>query len=69
MGESTEPVTQVLQAVGAGEEHAAEKLLPLVYRELHKLAAHNTAPSHVTYLCFPVQICRFLRPFGFSFSY
>ena len=32
MGDSTEPVMQVLQAVGAGEEHAAEKLLPLVYR-------------------------------------
>jgi RNA polymerase sigma factor (TIGR02999 family) len=39
MGESTEPVTQVLQAVGAGEEQAAEKLLPLVYEELRKLAA------------------------------
>ena len=39
MGESTEPVTQVLQAVGAGEEHAAEKLLPLVYEELRRLAA------------------------------
>jgi RNA polymerase sigma factor (TIGR02999 family) len=43
MGESTEPVTQVLQAVGAGEEHAAEKLLPLVYEELRKLAAHKMA--------------------------
>ena len=39
MGESTEPVTQVLQAVGIGEEHAAEKLLPLVYEELRRLAA------------------------------
>jgi RNA polymerase sigma factor (TIGR02999 family) len=43
MGESTAPVTQVLQAVGAGEEHAAEKLLPLVYEELRKLAAHRMA--------------------------
>src|ERR1039458_5914499 len=43
MGESTEPVTQVLQAVGAGEENAAEKLLPLVYEELRKLAAHKMA--------------------------
>src|SRR5664280_2700909 len=43
MGDSMEPVTQVLQAVGAGEEHAAEKLLPLVYEELRKLAAHKMA--------------------------
>ena len=43
MGESTEPVTQVLQAVGAGEEHAAEKLLPLVYDELRRLAAARMA--------------------------
>ena len=43
MGESTEPVTQVLEAVGAGEEHAAEKLLSLVYDELRKLAAQRMA--------------------------
>ena len=43
MGESTEPVTQVLQAVGIGEEHAAEKLLPLVYEELRRLAAARMA--------------------------
>ena len=43
MGESTEPVTQVLQAVGAGEEQAAEKLLPLVYEELRRLAAQKMA--------------------------
>jgi RNA polymerase sigma factor (TIGR02999 family) len=49
MGESTAPVTQVLQAVGAGEERAAEKLLPLVYQDLRKLAAHKMAgraPRH-----------------------
>jgi RNA polymerase sigma factor (TIGR02999 family) len=38
-----EPVTQVLQAVGAGEQHAAEKLLPLVYEELRRLAAAKMA--------------------------
>ncbi len=43
MGELTEPVTQVLEAVGTGEEHAAEKLLPLVYDELRKLAAQRMA--------------------------
>ena len=49
MGESTEPMTQVLEAVGAAEEHAAEQLLPLVYDELRKLAAQkmaNEAPGH-----------------------
>src|SRR5208283_3972307 len=43
MGDSMEPVTQVLQAVGAGEQHAAEKLLPLVYEELRRLAAARMA--------------------------
>ena len=43
MGQSTAPMTQVLQAMGAGEEQAAEKLLPLVYEELRKLAAHKMA--------------------------
>jgi len=43
MGDSTEPVTQVLQAVGAGDAKAAEKLLPLVYEELRRLAAARMA--------------------------
>jgi len=43
MGESMKPVTQVLQAVGAGEEQAAEKLLPLVYEQLRRLAAAKMA--------------------------
>src|SRR5271169_5350341 len=43
MGDSMEPVTRVLQAVGAGEEQAAEKLLPLVYEELRRLAAAKMA--------------------------
>ncbi len=48
MGESTEPVTQILEAVGGGDARAAEKLLPLVYDELRKLAAQkmtNEAPG------------------------
>jgi len=32
-------VTQILQAAGRGEENAADRLLPLVYDELHRLAA------------------------------
>jgi len=49
MNEREEPVTQLLIAVGAGEEHAAEKLLPLVYQDLRKLAAlkmAGQAPGH-----------------------
>ncbi len=41
--ESAEQVTKVLDAVGAGDEQAAEKLLTLVYDELRKLAAVKMA--------------------------
>jgi RNA polymerase sigma factor (TIGR02999 family) len=40
---SAEQVTQILQAVGAGDAHAAEELLPLVYDELRRLAAARMA--------------------------
>ena len=43
MGEPAKPVTQILDAVGAGEAQAAEKLLPLVYEELRRLAAAKMA--------------------------
>jgi RNA polymerase sigma factor (TIGR02999 family) len=43
MTESAQHVTQILEAVGAGDEHAAEKLLPLVYEELRRLAAARMA--------------------------
>jgi RNA polymerase sigma factor (TIGR02999 family) len=36
-------VTRVLSAVEQGDRHAAEQLLPLVYDELRKLAAHRLA--------------------------
>src|SRR5678816_521454 len=36
-------VTQILEAAQEGDATAAEKLLPLVYKELRKLAAHNMA--------------------------
>jgi RNA polymerase sigma factor (TIGR02999 family) len=38
-----EQVTQILDAVGAGDAQAAEKLLPLLYDELRKLAAQKMA--------------------------
>jgi len=37
------PVTEILEAVGAGDEQAAEQLLPLVYEELRQLAAARMA--------------------------
>ena len=36
-------ITQVLQAIGRGEGHASEELLPLVYEELRRLAASRMA--------------------------
>ena len=34
-------VTHLLEAIQHGDPRAAEKLLPLVYEELCKVAAHN----------------------------
>jgi hypothetical protein len=39
----SEQVTQILDVVGAGEPQAAERLLPLVYEELRRLAAAKMA--------------------------
>jgi RNA polymerase sigma factor (TIGR02999 family) len=42
-------VTRILSAIEQGDHHAAEQLLPLVYDELRKLAAHKLAqerPDH-----------------------
>src|SRR5438445_7634200 len=36
-------VTRILNAIGQGDLHAAEQLLPLVYDELRKLAAQRLA--------------------------
>jgi RNA polymerase sigma factor (TIGR02999 family) len=36
-------VTQILNDIQQGDPHAAEQLLPLVYEELRKLAAHRLA--------------------------
>jgi len=36
-------VTQILAAIEQGDPNAADKLLPLVYEELRKLAAHKMA--------------------------
>ena len=42
-------VTRIIDAIQSGDSHAADELLPLVYGELRKLAAHkmaNEAPGH-----------------------
>src|SRR5215470_20240149 len=39
-------VTRVLEAIERGEGHAAEELLPLVYAELRRLAAHKMASEN-----------------------
>jgi RNA polymerase sigma factor (TIGR02999 family) len=36
-------VTRILSAIEGGDPHAPEQLLPLVYKELRKLAAHKLA--------------------------
>jgi RNA polymerase sigma factor (TIGR02999 family) len=36
-------LTQILNSIEQGDPHAAEELLPLVYEELRKLAAHKMA--------------------------
>src|SRR4051794_36922068 len=36
-------ISRVLSALGSGDPHAAEQLLPLVYEELRKLAALKLA--------------------------
>ena len=49
MDRTAENVTLILEAVGAGDEQAAEKLLPLVYDALRRLAAArmaNEAPGN-----------------------
>lgn len=39
----TDEVTRLLKAWSAGDEEALEKLTPLVYRQLHKIAKHYMA--------------------------
>jgi RNA polymerase sigma factor (TIGR02999 family) len=43
MDQAPQQVTQILEAASAGDEQAAEKLLPLVYEELRRLAAVKMA--------------------------
>src|SRR5438552_16639527 len=42
-GDAKSDVTRILDAIERGEPKAADELLPLVYEELRKLAAHRIA--------------------------
>jgi len=49
MSSSSEQATKILESAEAGDDRAAEKLLPLVYEELRRLAAAklaHEAPGH-----------------------
>ena len=49
MDASAHEITRLLQAWSEGEQSALERLIPLVYRELHRLARHYMAgqqPGH-----------------------
>lgn len=43
MDESAEKVTQILEAVEAGDAQAAERLPPLLYEQLRRLAGAKMA--------------------------
>jgi len=50
-------VTRILDRVQQGEAKAAEELLPLVYDELRRLAAHKMAASLPAKLSNPPRWC------------
>ena len=46
-------VTRILDAIGDGDSNAAEELLPLVYEELRRLAAHRMSKKPPARRCSP----------------
>ena len=49
-------VTQLLSAIDAGDPKAADQLLPLVYEELRRLAAHRLAGEHSEHTLQPTAL-------------
>ena len=49
-------VTQLLSAIDAGDPKAANQLLPLVYEELRRLAAHRLAGEHSEHTLQPTAL-------------
>ena len=50
---SSHDVTQLLKAWAAGDEQALEKLTPLVYEQLHRVAQRYMATERPATLCKP----------------
>src|SRR4051794_37980550 len=59
-------VTQILAAIEQGDAHAVELLLPLVYDELRRLAAHRLAQETPGQTLQPTALVHeaYLRLFG-----
>src|SRR5687768_11459238 len=59
-------VTQILQAIERGDARAANELLPLVYQELRRLAAHKMAGEASGHTLQPTALVHeaFLRLIG-----
>ena len=51
----THEVTRLLKAWTAGDEQALEKLTPLVYQELHRVARRCMAKERSGQLCKPLR--------------
>src|SRR5437016_859750 len=49
-------VTRILEAIERGEAKAADELLPLVYEELRKLAAHKMASERAGHTLQPTAL-------------
>lgn len=61
-----QPITEILDAIGAGEESAKDELIPLVYGELRKMAGAKMARERAGQTLQPTALVHeaFLRLFG-----
>ena len=69
MNDSPDPqITQILDAIGAGDDHAKDELIPLVYTELRKMAGAKMARERPGQTLQPTALVNeaFLRLFGKS---
>lgn len=64
--ETMDEITRILEAVEAGDTDAAEKLLPLAYQELRRLASHQMANEAVGHTLQPTALVHeaYLRLLG-----
>jgi RNA polymerase sigma factor (TIGR02999 family) len=69
MNDAPDPqITQILDAIGAGDDHAKDELIPLVYTELRKMAGAKMARERPGQTLQPTALVNeaFLRLFGKS---